>query len=181
MKGFAREVFKNLSVGDEGAYYYARLQNNCAGGYRKEHPEFEEIATAYVCAAKEPWHREALGYTGKAAPKDHPEYLIARRDNRLILNLVDAPKAEFFNKIIIDAALEFIEEQLSVGKKVLIVCNEGRSRSASICLLYLIKHGIIKGDILEDCEAEFLKVYPEYNPGPGIRGYVKEHWDDYIF
>jgi hypothetical protein len=179
MKGFGREVLKNLSIGNEEAYNYAKLQNNCADGYRTEHPEFEEIATAYVCAAKEPWHRQAIGYTGRACDKTHPEYLMARRGNELILNLVDAPKAEFFNKSIIDAALEFIEEQLNIGEKVMIVCNEGRSRSASIALLYLIKHGIIKGNTLEDCEAEFIKVYPEYNPGAGIRGFMKEHWREY--
>ena len=35
-----------------------------------------------VQCAKEPWHREALGYTGRAAPREHPEYLWARRGNR---------------------------------------------------------------------------------------------------
>jgi len=33
---------------------------------------------------------------------------------------------------------------------------------------------------LEDAEAEFLKVYPEYNPGAGIRGFMNEHWRYYI-
>lgn len=132
-----------------------------------------------VLAAKEPWHRSALGYTGRAAAKDDPEYLIARRDNKLILNLVDAPKAEFFNKDIIDAALDFIEEQQKIGKKVLVVCNQGESRSTSIALLYLIKYGFIKSDTLEDCEAEFLELYPNYNPGAGMRGFVKEHFEEY--
>jgi protein-tyrosine phosphatase len=96
------------------------------------------------------------------------------------LNIVDAPKPEFFDIGMIDKALDFIEQKLSEGLKVLVHCNEGRSRSASICLLYLIKHGIINGDTLEDCEAEFMKVYPEYNPGTGIMGFVKEHWKDYV-
>lgn len=45
---------------------------------------------AVVHACKEPYHRLALGYSSKAAPKNHPEYLFAKRTNRLILNLVDA-------------------------------------------------------------------------------------------
>lgn len=159
-----REAYPNLFVGNQSDYEECYYPN-----------EF----WSFCLAAKEPFHRQAIGYTGRACDKSHPEYLIARRDNRLILNLVDAPKAKFFDKSIIDAALDFIEEQLSVGKKVLTVCNEGKSRSASICLLYLIKHGIIKGATLEDCEAEFMKVYPEYNPGAGIRGFVKEHWMEY--
>ena len=134
---------------------------------------------AFCLAAKEPFHRSTIGYTGRACDKTHPEYLMARRDNKLILNLVDAPKAEFFDKGIIDAALEFIDERLKARQKVLIVCNEGRSRSASLCMLYLIKHGIIKGNSLEDCEAKFMKVYPEYMPGTGMRGFVKEHWREY--
>ena len=36
------------------------------------------------------YHRQALGYRSRGAPKDHPEYLVARRGNRLILNIVDA-------------------------------------------------------------------------------------------
>jgi hypothetical protein len=151
-------------------------------GSQKDYEEsyFVPEQWGIVLAAKEPWHRQAIGYTGRACDKTHSEYLMARRDNKLILNLVDAPKAEFFDKRIIDAALDFIYEQLNIAKNVLIVCNQGESRSPSIALLYLIKHGIIKGDTLEDCEAEFMKVYPEYNPGAGIRGFVKEHWREYV-
>ena len=132
-----------------------------------------------LLAAKEPWHRACLNYTGRACDKTHPEYLMARRGNILILNLVDAPKAEFFDKRIINAALDFIDERRNAGRDVLVCCNKAESRSPSIALLYLIKHGIIKGNTLEDCEAEFMKVYPEYNPGAGIRGFMKEHWSEY--
>jgi len=155
-----REVYKNLYVGSQEDYE--------TGTFNDE--------WAFLLAAKEPWHRQALCYTGRAAAKDDPEYLMAYRGNKLILNLVDAPKAIFFSKEIIDAGLDFITLNLSIGKKVLVCCNLGESRSPSIALLYLIKHGVIKGDTLEDCEAEFLKVYPEYNPGAGIRGFVEENW-----
>lgn len=166
-----KKVHTGLYVGNQQDY-----ENHVKNVSSKE----AVISWAYVLAAKEPFHRATLGYTGRACSKLHPEYLIARRDNALILNLVDAPKPEFFDKRIIDTALEFIEEQLKQRHmSVLVVCNEGRSRSASIALLYLIKHGIIKGETLEDCEAEFLKVYPNYNPGTGMRGFVKENWDLY--
>jgi glyoxylate utilization-related uncharacterized protein len=33
-----------------------------------------------VHAGKEPWHRKAVGYTCRALPKDHKEYLFAIRD-----------------------------------------------------------------------------------------------------
>lgn len=95
------------------------------------------------------------------------------------MNIVDAPKSIFFDKGMIDKALEFIGQKLDEGLNVLVHCNEGFSRSPSIALLYLIKHGLIKGDTLEDCETEFLKIYPDYNPGAGMRGFVKEHWELY--
>jgi hypothetical protein len=161
---FMREIFPKLFVGSQKDY---------------EESYFVPEQWGIVLAAKEPWHRQAIGYTGRACDKAHLEYLMARRVNKLILNLVDAPKAEFFDKRIIDAALEFIEEQLNTGKSVLICCNQGESRSPSICLLYLIKQGIIKGDTFSDCEAEFMQIYPEYNPGEGIRGFMKEHWEEY--
>lgn len=134
---------------------------------------------AVVHACKDPMHRSLVGYTSKGCPKDSPHYYFIEKENRIALNIVDAPKPEFFDKRMIDKALDFIELKLSEGFRVLVHCNVGESRSASICLLYLIKHSIIKGETLEDCEAEFLKVYPEYNPGAGIRGFVKEHFAEY--
>lgn len=159
-----REIISNLYVGNQEDF---------------ENTIFLPYEWSFVLAAKEPWHRQTLGYTGRAAPRDHPEYLIARRDDKLILNLVDAPKSIFFNKDVIDAGLDFIKEELNKGKKVLVCCNQGESRSPSIALLYLVKYKYIDVDTLEDAEAEFLKLYPEYNPGEGIRSFVKENWDYY--
>jgi len=135
---------------------------------------------AFCLAAKEPWHRAHLLYTGRACAKDHPEYLWAVTEDKIILNLVDAPKAEFFDKKIIDAALEFIEKQLLLQKRVVIACNQGESRSPSIALLFLIKEGVISGETFEDCEAEFMKLYPDYNPNDGIRGFCKLNWKSYL-
>lgn len=172
-----RKVAKNLYCGSEQDFYDSL---SCVWGPVKM--EFDLLSLmpegwAVVHACKEPFHRLALQYGGRGCPKEHPEYLWSERPgNRLALNIVDAPKPEFFDKKMIDKALDFIEQKLSEGFKVLCHCNVGESRSASICLLYLIKHGIIEGETLEDCEAEFLKVYPEYNPGAGMRGFVKKNW-----
>lgn len=164
-----REIIKNLYCGDEADYTY--IENFA--------PRSALENSAIVHACKEPYHRQFVGYTTRGCPKDSPEYLWAERGNRLALNIVDAPKSEFFDKSMIGKALDFIDEKLNAGMEVLVHCNQGESRSPSIILLYLIKHGIIKGDTFEDCEAEFMKVYPEYNPGAGIRGFLKEHWREY--
>lgn len=157
-------VYENLFVSNQEDY---------------ELGNFDSKEWACLLVAKEPFHRQAIGYTSRALPKDHPEYLVARRDNKLILNLVDAPKSIFFDKDLIKMAVDYIGEQLELGKKVIAVCNKGESRSSSLCLLYLVRHGLIKGDTLEDVEVEFLRLYPKYNPGTGMRGFIKENWGFY--
>lgn len=58
-----KEVFKNLYVGNQQDY---------------ETSTFTYSEWAFLLAAKEPWHRRALGYTGRAADKNDPEYLMAK-------------------------------------------------------------------------------------------------------
>ncbi|MFA5322134.1 MAG: dual specificity protein phosphatase family protein [Smithella sp.] len=170
-----KEVFENLYCGNDNDWH--GLEKECVPGRDVDQPT---NGWAVLHACKESHHRQFLCYTGRGAPKDSPEYLWAERGNRLALNIVDAPSSIFFSKDMIDKALDFVEQKLGEGLKVLVHCNEGFSRSPSICLLYLIKHGIITGETMEDCEAEFLKIYPEYNPGAGMRGFVKEHLKEYI-
>ena len=116
------QIHKNLFVGPRSDY-----ENDVAHrkGWRVVH------------AAKEPYHREAVGYRGTSPPPSHPEYLFAKREHRLMLNLIDAPVEVDIPKAIFDAALAFIYEGLASGDQLLIHCNHGVSRSASIGLLFL--------------------------------------------
>ena len=159
------EIYPNLYIGDEHAY---------------ESTVRHEPGWCVVHACKEPYHRQALGYTGRAAPKDHPEYLIARRGNRLILNLVDAPDPAYIQQDIVDTALEFIDAGLKAGNRVLVHCNEGCSRSPGIGLLYLAKYTdrLPGGDLLL-AEEVFRSIYPPYNPKRGMRGYMAMNWGSY--
>jgi predicted protein tyrosine phosphatase len=159
------EIHPDLYIGDQKDYEY-RVRHE-SGWY-------------VVHACKEPYHRQVLGYTQRAAPQNHPEYLIARRGNRLILNLVDAPDPAFIPKEIIDAALEFINTNLKAGNRVLVHCNEGYSRSAGIGLLYLAKFTdkIPKGNFME-AEAAYRSIYPPYNPKSGMRGFMIGNWKTY--
>src|SRR5690606_13991133 len=85
-------------------------------------------------------HRQALNYKGHGADRDHPEYLFARRDNRLILNMVDTPDHRYVQKRMVDAAVDFIDDQIRAGRKVLVHCNQGGSRGPSIALLYMAQY-----------------------------------------
>lgn len=157
------EVYPNLFVGNEAD---ARTVLHTPGWY-------------VVHACKEPFHRQALGYTGRGAPKDHPEYLVAERDGRLILNLVDAANPAYIPKEVIDAALAAIHQNISQSK-VLVHCNQGMSRSPTIALLYLLKHTkklIFKN--LSDILEEFKVLYPTYNPAGGMTGFIEKYWFEY--
>lgn len=159
------EIYQNLFVGNQDDYELTVARQ---GGW------------AVIHACKEPYHRAALGYRGRGAPKDHPEYLVARRDDRLILNLVDADNPAYIPQEIIDAALSFISEKLAENLKVLVHCNQGMSRSPSIGLLYLVQHTdkLPKASFAE-AEHAFRNFYPLYSPKDGVRGFMLHSWTIY--
>jgi len=130
--------------------------------------------------AKEPYHRAFLQYVGRGAPKDHPEYLVARRGNRMALNMVDAKSPEFFSREMIEAGLNFLEEGYKAGKKLLIHCNQGESRGPSVAMLFIYKR-IIDPETetftpFGNAEEKMKCSYPAYNPGEGIRGHLMKFW-----
>lgn len=159
------EVFPNLFVGNDIDAQQAMQQ--------------QEWYIIHAC--KEPYHRQALGYSGRAAPKTHPEYLIAKRENRLILNLVDVPNPAYISKEIMDTAVDAIATNIQ-SKKVLIHCNQGVSRSPTIAFLYLLKHTSILDSVdLDSALMQFKSLYPLYDPGGGVAGFVERYWQEYSF
>lgn len=132
-----------------------------------------------ISAAKEPYHRAALGYTGRAAPMNQPGYLMVRQSDRLILNLVDVDDPAYIHDLIIDTALIDIYTHLDLGKKVLVHCNQGQSRAPTIALLYLRKftHDFDGLDYAAAVE-KFKTIYPPYAPARGMAEYGRQHWSD---
>lgn len=126
-----------------------------------------------IHAAKEPFHRRALGYTGRAAPKEHPEYLVAHRDTFTAYNLVDSPKPEFIPRAIFDNAVEVIQEQLNAGKCVLINCNQGKSRSVGIFLYWVCT----TQDVSFIEAIEQLENHMDVEMGNGVSGALTEWLD----
>lgn len=132
-----------------------------------------------ISAAKFPWHREALGYAGIAAPHDHPEYLIAKRPRHLILNLIDAADPAYIPDEILNAAITAIHTEIEDGKNVLVHCNQGLSRSPAIALLYLRKHDEAYAGLDYEAGVELFKqTYPDYAPGKGMEAKLKERWSE---
>jgi len=114
------EVSPNLFVGSAADY---------------EFKVRDQAGWCVVHACKEPYHRQALGYSGRAAPSSHPEYLVARRGDRLILNFVDASDPKYVPRELVDAALEFMHARLAEDSRVLVHCNQGESRAPTLALL----------------------------------------------
>lgn len=166
------EIYPNVWVGDQNATI---LSYN-------EDPFENEWYVLHCC--KEPYHRQFVGYISRGAPKDHPEYLFARRGNRMALNMVDAPKPEFFSPDMIKAGLDFLEEGYKAGKKLLIHCNQGESRGPSVAMLFVYRRILHNEDAalsltFAEAEAEMRKIYPVYNPGEGIRAHLQQCWGEY--
>lgn len=63
--------------------------------------------------------------------------------------------------------------------QVLVHCNQGASRSATIGLLYLHYTRKMNTDDFEQAEALYSACYPLYNPADGMRLFAKSHWEDY--
>ena len=141
--------------------------------------QMDDADFVFIQAAKIPFHRLAVGYTG-SLDKDHPEYYIAIRNNGIALNMVDSDHASFFNLEMFDGAIHYINIKKEEGKKILIHCNHGISRSPSIGLLYLAKEGKINNRTYELARKDFEKIYPDYYPNRGIRDFLYLAWSSYI-
>jgi hypothetical protein len=133
---------------------------------------------AVVHAAKEPYHRDFLGYVERAAPKDSPEYLFARRGNRLALNLIDVADVRFMPPELWRAAIHFLNENYEQGRNLLVHCNQGGSRAPSMALLWMSQFEPWRHLPFLEAEAKFLELYPAYAPAAGPRDFVKNYWTD---
>ena len=138
----------------------------------------EDGKTPVLHCAKDPCHRQAVGYSTKEklAP-GHPEYLAARRgENHLYLNLIDPP-LPLFKLESFQIALDFIDERMRRIGSVVVHCNSGLSRAPSIALLWLSKR--MRRDPDETfavARAAFERLLPSYAPGKGIEQFLTEQW-----
>lgn len=131
---------------------------------------------AAISAAKEPWHRQALNYVTRAAPHDHPEYLVAERERRLILNLIDAADPAYIPKELVDHSLDAIQLWRGAGLSVLVHCNQGKSRSPTIAMLAMHRMHDLTGSADETIKA-FRDLYPMYDPAQGMLEYARKAID----
>lgn len=129
-----------------------------------------------LCLAAKTFHQITLGYKGNIN-KDHPNYLIFEEPefNRISLNLIDAPDVKYIPEVIINACLRFINKEIEKGNKVLVCCNQGRSRSASVGLMYMLindKHIFKDCSSIQDVFDVYKAIYEQYEPNKGMLDYT---------
>jgi hypothetical protein len=120
-------------------------------------------------------HRSLLGYTTLGAPKG-ANYLWIRRGNVMALNLLDLDDPAYISEEMVKKGLEFIDERLNAGDKVLVACNAGHSRGPSMALMYMRRIGELP-DGFRNGYRIFKTLYPKYDPGQGMLHFVKSHYN----
>ena len=156
-----QRIYKEIYLGSENDFYMNK-------------DSFEYV----MHACKEPFHRNLLGYTGKSAPKDHPEYLVAYRDRELYLNLVDARTKDYIPINIIEKAIRYL--QIHEDNKVLVHCNLGESRSPSIVFLFLyLKTPYFTGKSFKEALKSFKDLYSPFNPSQGMLEVLQQYGSTY--
>lgn len=144
------KVFHNLFIGDiEGC----KVKNK---------------DTVILHACKQPCFDRVVGKVSK----EHPNYLYYETQDELFLNIID-PDEPLFCKETFDIALEFINKHIG-SKKVIVHCNEARSRSPQIAMLYLFNHLPYR-----EAQNQMLDIYEWYNPSMGIDEWLGWNWTEF--
>lgn len=99
--------------------------------------------------------------------------------NELFLAFEDALSMDEVNTGCIRPALEFAHRHLADGRKVLIHCIAGVSRSPTIAMLYLLKYtDVLPRTNIFDAIFSFSELYPLYNPNDGLFSYAAKFLEE---
>jgi hypothetical protein len=146
-------------------------------------PDYAKIAhrpgwsVLRCCKYGQGGHQDILGYTTLAAPKG-PHYLWAvKGKNHMALNLLDLDDPNYIDPSMIQEGLNFIQQRLAIGDKVLVCCNKGHSRGPSTALMFLRMIGDMRSGFAQS-ERVFHTLYPYYDPGMGIRQFARSYWGE---
>lgn len=138
-------------------------------GTKEEYNEAVELEMSIVCAMNTGDGVSYRSVVGKTS-SDHPDYLFRDDKTAIYLNLIDGDDSKYISDKMINAALQFIDRNLSDGKNVFVYCSEGKSRSPSIAFMYLMERNILLRGL--PGLMAFHVLYPHYVPGKGIASYI---------
>ena len=137
----------------------------------------EDWSTLRCCKYGPGGHQQLLGYRTLGAPKGANYLVYSPKGNPrlLALNMIDGDDPHFFDPQMIKQGLDFIQDQLDKGQKVLIACNHGHSRGPIVALMYLRAMGDLPYAFVQ-AENIFKGIYSHYDPGIGMRQFARTHW-----
>lgn len=150
-----KEILKGLWIGDDSDVDKAREKN---------------WNIVHACKSGPNSHRSLLGYDTQGAPHNS-EYLTAKRNKELYLNMVDSDSDKFIPTEMVDEAIKFIRERLEKSEHVLIHCNRGESRSAGLGLLVMYELGKLPKS---RAISTYKKLYPKYAPSKGVESFIRK-------
>jgi hypothetical protein len=147
-------------------------------GSDEDVPEAKRRGYARLCVCKDgpDSHRSMLGYTTLGAPKGK-EYLFARRGDVMALNVIDVDDASMMPEEPLLAGIEFIHEMMTAGKKILVHCNAGISRSPTLVMMYMRTIGELDQPF-NRAQKIFDMLYPKHDPGAAIEFHARHMWDE---
>jgi hypothetical protein len=157
-----QEIIKGLWLGDENDAAKAAGRGYSILSACKDSP------TGYS-------HRGMLQYESLGAPKGG-DYLFKQKGHWMALNLIDVDDPDMIPDKVLDAGLNFLRQETKSGKKIFVHCNAGKSRSATIVLMYLKAIGELQSDFIRS-EKIFKALYPEYEPNAGMRHHARKRWN----
>ncbi len=161
-KPILHEIIKNLYVGDKEGV-----------------PEAEKRGYSILAACKDgssDCHRAVLGYTTLGAPKDKNYYFVRSDAKHMALNLIDVDDPSMIPEEAVDAGLRFMKERYDAGDKIFSHCIAGHTRGPTMMLMFLRAIGEMPERFLR-AEHKFTALYPEYDPGRGMRTHARKRWD----
>jgi hypothetical protein len=147
-------------------------------GSDKDVAKAKERGYARLCVCKDgiDSHRSMLGYDTMGAPKGK-DYLMVRKGDVMALNVIDVDDPDMIPDEALDFGLDFIKEMQDKGRKLLVHCNAGHSRSTTVMLMYLRATGEMPDSFLA-AERKFKTLYPPYDPGKGMRAHARRRWQE---
>lgn len=102
-------------------------------------------------------------------PARVPDFNVVETELDLYLKIIDPDKPMFTPDLFI-ASIRFIKKHIK-ERNVVIHCNKGQSRSASIAMLYLFGK-----ETYRDAQDMIEEIYPYYQPSLGIDIYLENNW-----
>lgn len=130
----------------------------------------DELFVAHAC--KYPCY---VSYN-RSVPSFGNNGLYFTAENNLYMNIVDSSLPRFSFDLICKF-LEFGSTAFGLERKLLIHCNEGKSRAPALAMLLMAKLGFLP-DVSSYHAAyhEFIVMCPFYRPGTGIKHYLINNW-----